>query len=175
MSSKPSSRYSIAPSTPYLLTFLVLSLLINVVIWLGIYFGLNPLIMASSFPERNSKIMWGIFVGVMFIIFAITFVIINSHRYWIDTDYLQVINVYRPKKRKTIMYSEVKNIFIKKIPLLSERFDFGTVVFVTYTETGRKKVLARFLGIKFPDEVYLELSKSTSIENKEESIKDLLL
>ena len=175
MSSKPSSRYSIAPSTPYLLIFLVLSLLINVAIWLGIYFGLNPLIMASSFPERNSKIMWGVFVGVMFIIFALTFVIINSHRYWIDTDYLQVINVYRPKKRKTVMYSEVKNIFIKKIPFLSERFDFGTVVFVTYTETGRKKVLARFLGIKFPDEVYLELSKYTSIEDKEESIKDLLL
>ncbi len=73
------------------------------------------------------------------------------------------------------MYSEVKNIFIKKIPFLSERFDFGTVVFVTYTETGRKKVLARFLGIKFPDEVYLELSKYTSIDDKEESIKDLLL
>ncbi|MHA1187871.1 MAG: hypothetical protein ACTSSK_13540, partial [Candidatus Heimdallarchaeota archaeon] len=100
MSSKPSSRYSIAPSTPYLLTFLVISLLINVAMWLGIYFGLNPLIMASSFPERNSKIMWGVFVGVMFIIFALTFAIINSHRYWIDTDYLQVINVYRPKKRK---------------------------------------------------------------------------
>ncbi|MHA1244300.1 MAG: hypothetical protein ACTSXA_13725 [Candidatus Heimdallarchaeota archaeon] len=175
MNSKPSSRYSIAPSTPYLLTFLVISLLINVAIWLGIYFGLNPLIMASSFPERNSKIMWGVFVGVMFIIFALTFAIINSHRYWIDTDYLQVINVYRPKKRKTVMYSEVKNIFIKKIPFLSERFDFGTVVFVTYTETGRKKVLARFLGIKFPDEIYLELSKYTSIEDKEESIKDLLL
>jgi len=108
MNSKPSSRYSI----------------------------LNPLIMASSFPERNSKIMWGVFVGVMFIIFALTFAIINSHRYWIDTDYLQVINVYRPKKRKTVMYSEVKNIFIKKIPFLSERFDFGTVVFVTYTETS---------------------------------------
>lgn len=175
MSSKPSSRYSIAPSTPYLLTFLVISLLINVAIWISVSFGLNPIIMASSFPERNSKIMWGVFVGVTFIIFAITYIIINSHRYWIDLEYLQVINVYRPKKRKTVKYSEVKNIFVRKIPLLSGWFDFGTVVFITYTETGRKKVLARFLGVKFPDEIYLELTKNIDLDDKEESIKDLLL
>jgi hypothetical protein len=175
MSSKSSSRYSIAPSTPFLLTFLVISLIINVGIWVSVYFGLNPVIMASSFPDRNSKIMWGVFVGITFIIFAITYIIINSHRYWIDLDYIQVINVYRPKKRKTVKYSEVKNIFVRKIPLLSSWFNFGTIVFITYTETGRKKVLARFLGIKYPDEVYLELTKNINLEEKEESIKDLLL
>jgi hypothetical protein len=175
MSSKESSSYSIAPSTPYLLIFLALSLIINLAIFAGVYFGINPLIEASSLPDRNSKIMWGVFVGVMFIIFAVTYIIINSHRYWIDRDYLQVINVYRPKQKKTILYSEVKNIIVRKIPLLSERLDFGTVLFVTYTESGRKKVLARFLGIKFPDEVYLELVKKINIDDKEESIKDLLL
>ena len=175
MSSKPTSRYSSIPSSAYLITFLVFSLLINLAILAVTYFGINPLILKSNFPDRNSRIMWGIFVGIAFLIFAVTYIIINAHRYWIDHDYIQIINVYRPKKRKTIMFTEIKNIKVRKIPLISGWFDFGTVIFIGYTETGRRKILARFLGIKFPEEVYLELSKYINHEDKEESIKELLL
>ncbi|MHA1124256.1 MAG: hypothetical protein ACTSSB_04690 [Candidatus Heimdallarchaeota archaeon] len=175
MSSKETSQYSIAPSTPYLLTFLVLSLLINLAIFAILYFAINPFILASNNSDRYSKIVWGVFIGFMFLVFAMTYVTINLHRYWIDLDYIQIINVYRPKKRKTVMYSEVKNIFVRKIPFLSGWLDFGTIIFVTYTDTGRKKVLAKFLGIKFPEEVYLELIKKINLEDSKESVKDLLL
>ena len=73
------------------------------------------------------------------------------------------------------MFNEIRDIRIRKLPLLSGWFDFGTIVFVTYTETGRKKVLARFLGIKFPEEVYLELIKKISVDDAKENVKDVLL
>lgn len=168
MSSNKKSRFSLQPSNAFLMTFLVIVLVINVALFLIAYFLINPYINASVNPDLYSKIFWAGFVAINFTSFAITYAIINSKRYWIDFNFLEIQNVYRPKKRKEIPWKEISYLKVRRFPIISNAFDFGTILLMKETEKGKDKVIARLLGIKHDDEFYFELNKYLKDSQAEE-------
>lgn len=170
------SRYSLSPSNAYLYSFLVIVLLINLGLIAIAYFLINPVIENSSNPTLYSQIFWACMVVLNFILFAITYIIINSYRYWIDIKFVEVINTYRPTKRKTINFSEIDYVKIRKIPILSDAFNFGTILFVKENEKGKDKIVIRFLGIKHAKDVILELIQKLpkTEKGKKKVVEDLL-
>lgn len=176
MSSKKPANYSIAPSTTYIITMLVLALIINGVFFAVVYFIVDPIVQTSSNPELYSKIIWSIVAFVFFFVFAVVYISINSRRYWIGDESFELINIYRPKKKKVIKYSEILYIQIRKIPFLSNRFEFGTILFFAHNKKQKEKIIARFLGLKFPMEIYIELVEKINLEEKHKKLtaEDLL-
>ena len=157
MSSQKPANYSVTPSTAYIITFLVFALLIDVIIFVIVYFVIDPIIQETPQSDLYSKVLWSIMAFVFFAVFAIVYIIINSKRYWVGIDSIEVINVYRPKKRKNFQYSKITDLQIRTIPIISKNFDFGTLVFYALDEKEQSKIIAKFLGIKNPKETYLEL------------------
>ena len=50
-------------------------------------------------------------------------------------------------------------------PIVSDVFNFGTIVFIQTNHKGKNKVIARFLGVKHAEEIYLELINYLEFEN----------
>lgn len=176
MSSKKPANYSIAPSTAYIITFLVVALIINGIIFAIVYFVIDPIVQTSTNSDLCSKIIWSILAFVFVIVFAVVYISINSRRYWIGNETFEVINIYRPKKKKIFSYSEITYIRIRKIPFLSSRLDFGTIIFVAQDDNQKEKIIARLFGIKFPKEIYTELIEKINPEEKgkKKTAEDLL-
>ncbi|MHA1155739.1 MAG: hypothetical protein ACTSQK_06480 [Candidatus Heimdallarchaeota archaeon] len=166
MSSQKPANYSVAPSTTYIITLLVFSLIINVILFAIVYFVIDPIVQNSLDPELYSKIMWSIMAFIFFIVFAVVYISINSRRYWIGDESIELINIYRPKKKKAIKYSDILFIRIRKIPILSSRLEIGTILFIAVNDKNKEKIVARFLGIKFPKEMYIELNEKIHPEEK---------
>ncbi len=167
MSAKKPANYSIAPSTTYIITLLIVALLLNGVFFAIVYFIVEPIVQSSSNPDLYSKIVWSIVSFVVFLVFAIIYVSVNSRRYWVGDDSFELIRIYRPKKKKVIKYSDILYIKIRKIPILSSRLDFGTILFIAHNKKKKEKIVARFLGIKFPKELYIELVEKINPAEKE--------
>ncbi len=167
MSAKKPANYSIAPSTTYIITLLIVALLLNGVFFAIVYFIVEPIVQSSSNPDLYSKIVWSIVSFVVFLVFAIIYVSVNSRRYWVGDDSFELIRIYRPKKKKVIKYSDILYIKIRKIPILSSRLDFGTILFIAHNKKEKEKIVARFLGIKFPKELYIELVEKINPAEKE--------
>ena len=177
MSSQKPANYSVAPSTSYIITFLVFALLFDIGIFSIVYFLIDPIIQSSVNPTLYSKVLWSIMAFVFFAVFAIVYVIINSKRYWIGEDSIEVINVYRPKRRRIIKYADITEVSIRTFPIVSKRFDFGTIVFYALNKKEQNKIIAKFLGIKFPKEIYLEIIEKIKPEEKgkKKTAEDILL
>ncbi len=167
MNSKKPANYSVTPSTAYIITFLALALIINSLFFAIIYFVVDPIVQVSSNPDLYSKIIWSIVAFVFFFVFAVIYISINSRRYWIGDNSFELINIYRPKKKKVIKYSDILYIKVRKMPILSSRFDFGTILFIAHSKKKKEKIVARFLGIKFPKEIYFELVEKIKPEGKD--------
>lgn len=175
--SKP-ANYSLTPSNTYLISMLVIALLIDIVIFVVFYFVIDPLlIQTSANPDLYSKIIWSIMAFVVFTVFAVVYVIVNSKKYWIGNDSFELINIYRRKKKRIIKYSTITEIHLRKFPILSERFEFGTIIFYSLNEKEQRKKVAKFIGIQYPKEVYLELLEKihTKDNGKKKTAEDLLL
>ncbi|HUT80000.1 MAG TPA: hypothetical protein VMZ29_02265 [Candidatus Bathyarchaeia archaeon] len=162
------SRYSLQASNKFIYQWLIIVLLFNLGIFTLIYFGIAPLFDSTTNPELYSKLTWAIFTVIMFILFATIFMIANGPRYWVDTNYLEIWSVYRPKKRVQIEYTEIIDIRIRRTPLISSAFNFGTLVLYKIDKkSGRKKVAARLIGVDYPNDVYLDLINKCQIEIKD--------
>ncbi|MGC9780755.1 MAG: PH domain-containing protein [Candidatus Heimdallarchaeota archaeon] len=174
MSESKSSRFSLEVSIEYIMQWLALTLIINLGLFTIVHFLLNQYDLGWPNPERYSKIIWVGFTLVGFTVFALTYIFISAPRYWVDTDSIEIRSVYRSKKSKIVEFEKIVDMKIRKTPILSNIFNFGTIVFYNKTEDGKKKVVARFLGVKYPNEVYLEILENLDIE-EEKKIEDLLL
>lgn len=174
--SKVESSFSLKPSNAYLYSFLVIIFIINLIIFTIAYFLINPIIESSQNANLYSQIFWASLVFLNFLLFAITYASINAFRYWVDYESFEIINSFRPKKKRIIKYSEVDYIKIRKIPLISDALDFGTIVFIKMKENGKGKTVAKFLGIKHAKEIILELvQKLPDLEKgKKMSVDELL-
>ncbi|NHK30828.1 MAG: hypothetical protein FK730_05715 [Asgard group archaeon] len=168
------SRYSLRAANEFLIQWLVIVLLVNLGIFSIIYFFVNPIIVSSNNPSLYEKLTWSIFVVFMFSLFAITYVGINSSRYWIDFNFAERWSIYRPKKKKRIEYVDIKDVKIVRMPLLGNALNIGTILLLT-EKSGKIKAKMRIIGIKHPQEVYLDILQRSNIENSEISGEDLLL
>lgn len=175
MNTKESS-YSLQPSNAYLYSFLVIVLIINLGIIAIAYFLITPVIENSSNPTLFSQIFWASMVVLNFILFAITYISINAFRYWVDIKHVEIINTYRPKKRKSINFKDIDYLKIRKMPLLSDAFNYGTILFLKENEKGKEKIVARFLGIKHAKDIILELMQKLpeNEKGKKKIVDDLL-
>jgi len=166
------SRYSLQVSIEYIYSLLVLELLTNLGVFTILYFTVYKKIIVNSLQEDfYSQLLWGLFVIVMFLTFALTFVFANGPRYWIDNKHIEKWLIYRPKKRVVLEFSEVTNIRIRTIPLVSALFNIGTIVLFV-TREGKQRKAMKLIGIKEYNNVYLDLIKKTNIK---ETITDELL
>jgi hypothetical protein len=168
------SRYSLRAANEFLIQWLVIVLLVNLGLFSIIYFVVNPIIVSSSNPSLYERLTWSIFVIFMFGLFAITFVGINSSRYWIDFHFAERWSIYRPKKKKRIEYNDIKDVKIVRMPLLGNALNIGTIVLLI-EKNGKMKAKMRIVGIKHPQEVYLDIIQRTNIENSKISAEDLLV
>ncbi|MFW9922744.1 MAG: hypothetical protein ACFFDW_05575 [Candidatus Thorarchaeota archaeon] len=174
MNEKKILGYTVAPSTAYLMSAISVVLIINLGLFLLVYFLIYPIILDSSDPSKWSKIIWAIFAGISFLFFTIVYIIINSHRYWIDNDFFEILNVYRTKKKKSFLWTNISYIKIRNFPIVSRAFNFGTILFYGEVKNGKEKIIARFLGVKMPQEIYLQIMDKVQKESKEKILKELL-
>ena len=171
---KKSSRFSLQVSTEYIIQWLVLTLIANIGLFLIVRFLLNPYDLGWPNPDRYSKIIWAGFTFIGFSLFAITYIVTSAPRYWVDTDFIEVRSVYRSKKSKIIEFERIVDMKIRKMPILSNAFNFGTIIFYSKANDGKKIIAARFLGVKYANEVFLEISENLNIEI-DKKIDELLL
>ncbi len=171
---KGQSRYSLRASNEFLIQWLVIGLVINLGIFTIIYFFITPLIESSNNPNLFEKLTWSFFVVFMFSIFAVTYIGINSSRYWIDFNSIERWSIYRPKRKRKIEYANIKDLKIIRMPLLGNALNIGTIVLFV-DKDGKNKVSMRIMGIKYPHEVYLDILERTNIENSKITAEDLLI
>ena len=167
-------------STEFVIIWMVLILIFNLGLYFIVRYLVDPVIQNLSLtPDRidlYSKLVWAGLVLIMFVIFTIVYLIISAPRYWVDEQGIEIRNIYRAKKKKSYDFEEITEIRIRQIPIISNAFNFGTIIFYKSDESEKKHVAFRFNGIKYPKEVYLEIIEN--FENlKQEEIKaeDLLL
>ncbi|MHA1213610.1 MAG: hypothetical protein ACTSSH_14280 [Candidatus Heimdallarchaeota archaeon] len=174
---KEQNRYSLHPSSEYIYQWLIFMLIINLGIFAIVYFLITPIINNSANPDFYAKLAWGIFTGVMFVLFALTFIIANGPRYWVDFEEIEIWWIYRPKKRKQIPLFEIVEIKIRRTPVISNAFNIGTLVLFKESSDGKPKVAVRLIGIKFPTEVYLDLLSKCKFKDKRKEFetKELLV
>ena len=170
------SRYSLRASNEFIYQWLVIILIFNLIIFLIIHYIISPLLEKLGNPELYSKIVWAIFVFVMFSLFAITYIIINGPRYWIDNEYLEIWFIYRPRKRRFVYYKDIKEVRIRRPPIIGSAFNYGTIILYKTNQHEKLKVYVRIIGIKFPNEISHDLLKRCNIKKEKEEIKkDLFL
>jgi hypothetical protein len=167
-------RYSLQASNSFLYLWLSLVLVFNLGLFVIIYFLINPIVKSSSNPNLYDKIQWASFVALMFLLFAITYVTINRARYWIDTDYIEKWSIYRPKKKVRINYSEINDIKLRRFPVLGDALNIGTIILYN-SKNGKRNIILRIIGIKFPYEVYIDILEHANIEDPQKRIEDVLL
>ncbi|MBD3191177.1 MAG: hypothetical protein GF308_11055 [Candidatus Heimdallarchaeota archaeon] len=171
MSKSTQARYSLKPSNPFVIQWLIISLLTNLGLFAIIYFFIIPLFENTSNPTLIEKIVWASFVFLSFVIFALIYILINSIRYWIDYNHLEVINNLRPKKRRMIPFEQITNFRIIQMPFFGKQFDYGTIVLEGKEPDEQSKILARLWGIRFPEEVIQDLAQNIkNVELKEDQI-----
>jgi uncharacterized membrane protein YdbT with pleckstrin-like domain len=156
------SRYTVVPSNAFIFQWLIITFIINLVIYLIIYFIVNPYIQASLNPDRTSRIVWAIFIVIAFLVFAITYIIINSYRYWIDSTYLEIRNNLRTKKKRIVHYEKVNYLKVNRMPIFGTSFNYGTIILYNISTEGKrekKKVVGRLLGVKHPEDIVADLKE----------------
>lgn len=160
MSKSIPTRYSLKPSNPFVIQWLIISLLTNLGLFAIIYFFIIPLFKNANNPTVVEKIIWASFVFLSFVIFALIYLLINSLRYWIDYNHIELINNLRPKKRRIIPFDQITNFRINRMPFFGEQFNYGTIVLEGKKTNGNTKILARLWGIRFPEEVVQDLAQN---------------
>ena len=166
------TRYSLKTSNEYIYTWLSLELVFILGTFALIYFLVyKPRILTLPDFEFYSRLVWGIFTGVMFLIFALTFMIANSKRYWLDMEYIEVWNIYRPKKRKTILLENIVDIKIRRMPILSTALNFGTIIIYTSLDEKKPRIRLRIVGVKYPNDVYLDLLERGNLKKEVKELK----
>ena len=169
--SKKQSTYILKPSNAFIYTWLVIVLIINIGLYLIFFFYIDPIIQNSSNPSLYSKVFWALFVVISFLFFAIIYILVVRHIYWIDIEVIEIRNSFRPKKKKAIKFNEINNITIRRIPLISNAFNFGTII-LRKNEDGKEKIIGKLIGIKYPEEVYYELRSKINLT--EEDFKEIM-
>ncbi|NHJ46782.1 MAG: hypothetical protein FK733_03240 [Asgard group archaeon] len=167
-------RYSLNASNSFLYQWLVIILILNLGLFAIIYFVINPIVQDSANPNLYEKIEWALFVIFMFCMFATTYITINKSRYWLDSEYIEKWSIYRPKRKHTVNCNEIVDIKIRRLPLIGDALNNGTIVLYSIKKK-KKKVAMRIIGIKFPYEIYLDILERTKIEDSEKKIDEILL
>ena len=99
MSKETQVRYSVKPSTAFIIQWMVVSLIVNLGLFALTFFIIIPLFETSAKSDLIERIIWASFVFLSFLVFAVIYILINSVRYWLDYNHLEIINYYRPKKK----------------------------------------------------------------------------
>ncbi|MEA2070917.1 MAG: hypothetical protein U9O98_06460 [Asgard group archaeon] len=162
MNKKIQYRYSLRPSTAFLIQWLTIGLLFNMILLAIIYFVVDPYIKRFSNYKTLNTIIYSVFIFVMFLIFVITTVLINAKRYWLDSKFLENINAYRAsKENEKIWYENIIQMKIIKTPVIANSFDFGSIK-IKYKQKNKQKIQTLYLwGIKNPHEVYRDIYERT--------------
>jgi len=180
MSKKSPSRFSLKASTEYIIQWMVFTLIFNLGLYLMVrYFAYPRILDLTLTPDRidlYSKLVWAGLVFVSFILFTVVYLIISAPRYWIDDHGIEIRNIYRAKKKLTFNYDEINEVKIRQIPIISNAFNFGTIVFYKTDQNEKKRVAFNFYGVKYPKEVYLEIiDKFNNLKEDDIKAEDLLL
>ncbi|NPE07983.1 MAG: hypothetical protein GNW80_06860 [Asgard group archaeon] len=180
MNSKSPSRFILKSTNEFVILWMVLTLIFNLGLYLIVRYLVDPRVQNLSLtPDRielYSKLVWAGLILIMFIIFTIVYLLISAPRYWVDEQGIEIRSIYRAKKKIAFDFEEITEVEIRQIPLISSAFNFGTLVFYKTDQNEKKRVAFRFLGVKYPKEVYLEIiDKFENIKQKEITAEDLLL
>ncbi|NHJ84595.1 MAG: hypothetical protein FK734_03985 [Asgard group archaeon] len=167
MSKKPASRYSLTASYAYIAQWLIITLVIYLILFVIAYLMIVPIFETNPNKELYNKILWSVFAIVSFLSFAVVFIITNSQKYWIDLEYIQFWNVYRPSKKRQIEFKDINDLKIRRMPITSTAFNFGTIVLFSIDKNGKRKRRGSLRGIKFVDDVYLELIQKINLPEED--------
>jgi membrane protein YdbS with pleckstrin-like domain len=148
--------YSMETTMAFIIQWLVIVLLFDLLLFCLVYFLIRPFYLLDA-ENWLTITVWSIYLVISMGILMTVYFIANSHRYLLNRDQIEIINIIRPKKRRIIKLENVSNIRIRQTPIISQWFNFGTIILYKKDEKNREKVVARLLGINHPDLVFLDL------------------